>query len=81
MRAERSSTIGKPTQFIEVISSPTCVVSNWRNKAQVGNFKEAPEIFGTKVTGEKVADLKNHFVTLEFASAADGKINMTVNAW
>jgi hypothetical protein len=79
----------KSTKFIEVISSPMYVVSNWRNKKRVGEYKPAPRIFGTKVEHYQVADLKNHFVTLEFSQDEGAKekpedppkIKMKIKTW
>ena len=71
----------KGTKFVEVVSSPLFVVSNWRNKARVGEYKKAPKIFGTTVKNYQVANLQNHYVTLEFSEDAAKKISMTVKAW
>lgn len=71
----------KGTKFVEVISSPMMVVSNWRNKPEIGDCEEAPEIFGTKVETHIIAEKQNHFATLEFARTVDGEVEMSVKAW
>lgn len=72
---------GKGTKFVEVISSPMMVVSNMFNKPKVGEFKKAPETFDTPVKNYQMANLQNHFATLEFIENTAGTIEMTVKAW
>lgn len=64
------------TKLYEVISSPMQLVP-----AGGGNYREAPQVFGSISSEPEFSRKQNHFLTLEFSAPSSQRASMVVRFW
>jgi hypothetical protein len=73
-------------EFVEVIASPMQLVTvkskllQWATRS-FGSYKAAPTHHFAITESQQLAPQRNHFVTVEFSSEVEAKVNMKVRAW
>jgi hypothetical protein len=72
---------GSETKFVEVISSPMQAVLGDKDEPLFGSYKKAPTDHFPITENREIAHRRNHFVTVQFSSGEDGRVNMEVRAW
>jgi hypothetical protein len=72
---------GSGTEFVEVISSPMQAVLGDKNEPLFGSYREAPADHFPITESREIVHKRNHFATVGFSSAQDGRVNMRVRTW
>jgi hypothetical protein len=72
---------GSGTEFVEVISSPMQAVLGDKNEPLFGSYREAPTDHFPITESREILHERNHFATVGFSSAEDGRVHMEVRAW
>src|SRR5215210_1196257 len=72
---------GSETMFVEVISSPMHAVLGDKDEPLFGSYKKAPKDHFPITEDREIMHRRNHFVTVQFSSGEDGRVNVEVRAW
>jgi phosphodiesterase/alkaline phosphatase D-like protein len=72
---------GSETMFVEVISSPMHAVLGDEDEPLFGTYKRAPKDHFQITEDQEILHCRNHFMTVQFSSAEDGRVNVEVRAW
>jgi hypothetical protein len=71
------------TKFVEVVSSPMCLVPGLFGRSQRNGFKPALPLGSRPINSEKpFGDVhRDHFATIRFSAAEDDQVRMEVSYW
>ena len=80
-----SNPLSRTKKLIEVISSPTQVVTGLLGKPKSSGYKNAPSLDSQQITSQdpfqKRKEHVNHFATIEFSLENSANMNMTIKYW